>query len=103
MSLKRPSAPRGSAEGGLSSKDALSATQRQALKLLDRGGFVKVRAGWHPADSGNVGAFNGQTILSLARRGLVRFKLRGNVRQRPTSRLRAAACSCACDRRNSLK
>lgn len=63
--------------GGVSSKDALSARQHQALKLLDRGGFVKARAGWHPAESGSVSAFNGQTILSLARRGLVRFKLRG--------------------------
>jgi hypothetical protein len=59
-------------------KGALTATQRQALKLLDRGGFVKSRAGWHSPETGGVGAFNGQTVLSLQRRGLVRFKLRGN-------------------------
>ena len=59
------------------SRDALTDAQRQALKLLDRGGFVKTSAGWHPPENDGVNAFNGQTLQALARRGLVRFKLRG--------------------------
>ena len=57
-------------------KTVLSDTQREALKLLDRGGFVKSRAGWHPPETA-LDAFNGQTIVSLQRRGLVRLTLKG--------------------------
>ncbi len=41
------------------SRDALTDAQRQALKLLDRGGFVKTSAGWHPPENDGVNAFNG--------------------------------------------
>jgi hypothetical protein len=58
----------------------LTKTQVAALRLLDRGGFVRTVAGWHQPDN-CLNAFNGQTMMSLERRGLVRFKRR-NPRHR---------------------
>lgn len=53
----------------------LTLPQLCALKLLDRGGFIRSVAGWHPPES-SVGAFNGQTLVALELKGLVRFKRR---------------------------
>jgi hypothetical protein len=66
------------------SRDALTDAQRQALKLLDRGGFVKTSAGWHPPENDGVNAFNGQTLQALARRAWYVSSFAEDVPPRPT-------------------
>lgn len=72
----------------------LTLPQLCALKLLDHGGFIRSVAGWHPPES-SVGAFNGQTMVALERKGLVRFKRR-------SPQHRAAAAFITADGRKVL-
>lgn len=54
---------------------ALSPPMARALALLDRGGFIRSAAGWHPADN-SVGAFSTLTIKALVVRGFARWRFK---------------------------